>query len=179
MNVLEYIGLEELGVKISVVSVLVAVSDFLLKKFSAKIPKFIVNYLPLVIGLLGAFISELIASGKFRFTKEVFYSGLVAYSFGMVMSVGVRKLLCGDMLQNPLLMLVQGVAENICVKNAGAEYAEIVNILNNLETTDRATAKTDIISLLKKAAKDDVSDAEILAAAEMILLSAQNLIKEK
>ena len=179
MNVLQYIGLEELGVKISVVSVIVAVSDFLLKKFGAKIPKFIVNYLPLIIAIIGAFIAELIASGKFRLTKEVLYGGLVAYSFGTVMSVGVRKLMRGEVPDNSLLMLVSGIAENICVQNAGAEFSEIVNILNTLGSTDRAAAKSDIAAILKKAAKADVSDAEILAAAEIILLSAQNLIKEK
>ena len=179
MNLLQYIGLEGLGVKITVVSVIVAVSDFVLKKFGAKIPKFIVNYAPLVIAVIGTVVAELISSGKFKFDKEMFYGALVAYSFGTVISVAIRKLLRGETPDNPLLMLVSGVAENICVKNAGAEYSEIVNILNNLANIDRNSAKNDITALLKKAAKEDVSDAEILAAAEIILLSAQNLIKEK
>ena len=107
------------------------------------------------------------------------YGGLMAYSFGTVISVGIRKLISGETPENALLMLVSGVAENICVKNADAEYSEIVNILNNLSEIDRKEAKKGITALLKKAAKENVSDAEILAAAEIILLSAQNVIKEK
>lgn len=179
MNLLQFIGLEKLGLKITVISAIVAASDFLLKKFGGKLPRFIVNYSPLAVAVIGTIIAELIESGQFKLGKEIFYGGVMAYSFGTVISVGVRKLINGETPENALLMLVSGVAENICVKNAGAEYSEIVNILNNLAAIDRTEAKNSITALLKKAAKENVSDAEILAAAEIILLSAQNIIKEK
>ena len=181
MNVIQYFGPfgNGLEIKVAAVAAIVAIADALFKIFGGRIPKFIVNYMPIIIAMAGAAIAELIASGKFSISKEIFYSGLMAYSVGTVVSVGIRKLIRGEKTENSLLMLVQGIAENICVQNAGAEYAEIVNILKTLAQTDRSGAKSDITAQLKKVAKENVSDAEILAAAEIILLSAQNLIKEK
>ncbi|MBO4251953.1 MAG: hypothetical protein J5911_04775 [Clostridia bacterium] len=179
MDILQLIGLEELGVKIAVLALIVGTTDFLLKTFGAKIPKIIVNYAPLPVAVFGAVIAELITSGQFRFTTEEFYSGVMAYSLGTVLSVAVRKLLHGESTESTLLMLVSGIAENVCVKNASAEYSEIVRILDNLADVSREDAKEGISSQLKKAAREGVSDAEILAAAEIILLSAQNLRKEK
>lgn len=179
MEILRLLEPNGLGVKIAVLAAIVAATDFTLKKFGAKIPRFVVNYSPLVVAVLGSVIAELITSGKLQLTKDVFYGGFAAYSVGTVISVAVRKLLRGESDDNVLLTLVTSIAKNICANGSGADCSEIVRILSDLTEKDTEETKVRIITILKKAAKENVSDAEILATAEMILLSAQNLKKEK
>ena len=179
MKFLQLIGLDGLGLKVAVIAIAVAITDALLKKFSKRVPRFIVNYLPLLMAAVGVIIAELIVNKSAELAEESFYEALMAYSFGTVISVAVRKILRGENVDDALLMLVQGVAENLCGENAGEEFMEIVKILTDFNETDDAFISLEIASILKKAAKDGVSDADINAAAEIILLSAKNFIKEK
>lgn len=156
----------------------------LLKKFGGRIPNFIVNYLPLFIAAFSTALAEFFASGKAEFSEETFYGGLMSYSLGTIVSVGIRKLLHGEKIDDALLLLVQGVAEKICIENANAEFTKIVGIIKTLMMSNNndeysLSAKNDVAAILKTVVKEGVSEMEINSAAEIILLSAQNLIKEK
>ena len=101
----------------------------------------------------------------------------MAYSIGTLAAVWLRKLFRGEISEDELLLLIKSVAYNLCGDNSAVTKA-ILNLLRNFSTGDHETLRKSIALLLKKSAKQGVSDAEITAATEEILLSA-NRIKEK
>ena len=179
MNVLNFIELNGFTVKLLIVTIIVAVAELLLKKFGKKLPAFVVNYLPLILAFISEFIAEYIVTGDAIAVEEVLCGGLMAYSIGMLTAVWVRKLFRGEIEKDELFLLIKSVAGNLCGDDSAVVNA-IVKLLRNFSasTGDHDILRKSIALLLKKAARQGVSDAEITAAAEEILLSA-NRIKEK
>ena len=178
MNFIRFIGPDGFGVQIAVVAAVVAATEILLYKIKG-VPAVVANYLPLVIAAAGTVIGDLIASGEIVFSEDLFYESVIAYSFGSVLFVSVRKILRGENPEDALLVLIERVAESVCTDNAKTAMAKIAEIIRNLGSIDFAAAKDEIVSVLKTVAKEGVSKAQITDIAETILQSAQKFKKEK
>lgn len=177
MNVINILELNGFTVKVLIVTVIVATAELLLKKFGKKLPAFLVNYFPLILAFISEFIADFIVNGGTIAVEEILCGGLMAYSIGTLAAVWLRKLFRGEISEDELLLLIKSVAYNLCGDNSAVTKA-ILNLLRNFSTGDHETLRKSIALLLKKSAKQGVSDAEITAATEEILLSA-NRIKEK
>ena len=179
MNVFNFIELNGFTVKLLIVTVIVAVAELLLKKFGKKLPAFVVKYLPLILAFIAEFVAVMISKDGTIIPEEVLCGGLMAYSIGTLAAVWVRKLFRGEVSKDELFLLIKSVAGNLCGDDSAAVNA-IVKLLRNFSAGagDHDILRKSIALLLKKAARQGVSDAEITAAAEEILLSA-NRIKEK
>lgn len=175
---IRFIGSGEFGLTTAIIAVIVACVETVLMKFG-KLPKWIENSLPLFIAVIGTVVSDVILNGRAELTEDVFYGGLMAYSLGTILSVSVRKILRGEKADDALFSLVEGITERVCRENSEAELLKITDILRSVATGDPVSAKTDIVAVLDGIKKDGVSSAEIAAVAEIILLSAQKLKKEK
>lgn len=178
MNFIHLIESEEFGVSIAIIAVIVAVTETLLKKFK-NTPQFLVNYLPLLVALIGTIVKDIILSGRVVVTEDVLYVGLMSYSLGTILSVSVQKILSGEKADDALFMLVKGITERICRENSKAEINKIVGIVLNAKDENTVSVVNEIVAVLDGVKKDDVSLSEITAVAESILLSAQKLKKEK
>lgn len=179
MNVIQLFGLKEFGIEVAIAAAVVAVAEFALKKFGGKLPTFIANYLPLIIAFAAYSVVYLAVYGGIDCFDDLLYGGIFAYSIGTVAAIAAIKLLRGEKADDALFLLVQGVAENILRENSCSEITEIASFLRRISDYGAVSVKQNIVAILKKAAKHGVSDTEIDNIAEIILLSAQSLIKEK
>ena len=177
MNVFNLFELNGFTAKVLSVTVIVAAAELILKKFGKKLPAFLVNYIPPLLAFLGEFTACCIINGKAEINDATLCGGLTAYSLGTLFAGWIRKLFKGEISEQELFSLVKTVAYNLCGED-NAVVSAIIKALKNLSAGDLISAKDDIFALLKKAAKNSVSDKEITTATEQILLSA-NRIKEK
>lgn len=178
MNVIRFIGFEGLTIQVALIAAIVFAAETALKKFSARVPNLIANWLPLLVSLILTALVNLI-SGDCVFCENTLYEALLSYSFGTIAAVALSKIIRGEVPQDAFFMLIQGITEGILKENSAAEMAEIAKALKNSENTNTDDLKERIVLVLKKAAKDGVSQSEIAAIAELILQSAKTLKKEK
>ena len=177
MNLIQFIGSEGFGVRVAIVAAVCAALKIVLKGIKS-VPDCVAVYLPLIAAAAGTIVGELILSGGIVLSEELFYECVISYSLGSVIYVSVRRILRGEKPEDALLTLVKSLAEDVCVESAQAEMAEIARILSECESTDFSSVKNDVIALLKSAAKEKITDAQISMIAETILLSAQKFKKE-
>ncbi|GEM_PF-4456712 len=178
MNVINFISIHVFEFKVVISAIVVAAAEILLKKFGEKLPNFIVNYLSLFIAFAAEFFGDLIVSGSPCFTEELLYGALLAYSFGTFVQVWIIKLLRGENADNELFLLVKSITENLCGENSATEISAIAKLLKDVASADEEVLKERIVALLKKRAKDGVSETAITSVAELILQSAKQLKKE-
>lgn len=181
MNFIQFIGTEDFGISALVLAVAVGITDFALKKIKG-VPDYIANYLPLIVALLGTGVAEIIADGHITFSETAFYTAITSYSVGTLISVFARKTLRGENTGDALFALVQCVSAGVLKDGAEATLHEIVAILSDLiEQNDKndELIKDKVVSVLEAVKKDGVSPREITDVAEIILLSAKRLKKEK
>ena len=178
MNVIQLLELNDFGVTLIIVTVVVAIAELLLKRFGALLPNFAVNYLPLLISFIAGIALQYAYTGNVEVTEELICGGLMAYSLGTVIAVWIRKLFRGEISEDELFMLVKSIVLPLVNENSAGEISAIVKLLRGANAVDNETLKNRIADLLKKTAKIGVSEAQIAAVAEKILLSA-NSLKEK
>lgn len=180
MNFIQFIVSEDFGLCAIIVAAIVAGTELVLKKIKG-VPAFVANYLPLILAIVLTAVTELILKGQIEFSETLFYAAVTAYSLGTVVAVSARKILRGENPSNALFALVQGIAEGVLKDGADAALKEIVTILsgagNGGENDERV--KQNVVSVLSSVKKDGVTLNEISAVAELILLSAKQLKKEK
>ncbi len=175
---IRFIGSGEFGLATVIIAVIVACVETVLNKIG-KLPRWLENFLPLFVAVMGTILSDVIISGRAELKEDVLYGGIMAYSLGTILSVSVRKILRGEKADDALFSLVEGIAERVCRENSETELYKITDILESTLFSDPASAKNNVIAVLNVIKKDGVSSAEIAAVAEIILLSAQKLKKEK
>ena len=178
MNVINFISIHGFEFKVVISAIVVAAAEILLKKFGEKLPNSIVNYLSLFIAVAAEFVGNLIVSGSPCFTEELLYGALLAYSLGTLATVWVIKLLRGENADKELFLLVKSITENLCRENSATEISAIAKLLKDIASADENALKERIVALLKKGAKDGVSETAITSVAELILQSAKQLKKE-
>lgn len=178
MNVVRFIGFEGLTVSVAVIAAIVFAAEIALKQLNGRIPHFIANWLPLFLAAICTLLKNLI-TGEKAFSENTVYCALFSYSLGTIAAVSLKSVLRGEVPEDAFLMLVKGIAEDVLKENSAAEMAEIADALKNAAASDTDGLRELILSVLKKAAKDGVSQREIAAIAELILQSAKQLKKEK
>lgn len=176
MNVINLISIQGFGLKVAISASIVAATEILFKKFGEKVPNFIVNYVSLFIAFAAEFVGNLV-SGNACLSEELLYGALLAYSFGTLAKVWIMKLLQGENVRDELFLLVKSITENLCVDSA-TDISAIAELLRNICSADEDALKERIIVLLKRGAKEGVSETAIKSVAELILQSAKQLKKE-
>ena len=165
---------ENFGIRITIIAMIVASADLVLYKFREKLPLYITNYLPLAIALAVSAVNGAIAFGSVLKANDL-SAGIIAYSIGLALSAIGKKVFRGERLNGALTYLIREITAAVCKDDVASEIAAII-----LAASDNESDVVDnLADVLQKHAKENVSEAEILATVNLIILSTENFRKTK
>ena len=164
---------DNFGIQVSIIAVAVAVTDIVLYKLRDKAPSYLSGYLPLAVAMLITVIYGAITTGQV-FTRNNFSAGIISYSLGLAFSVVIKKIFRGEKIDAAIVFLVSEITSAVCKDDVAAE---IVGIL--LSIKDEEDVTDDIADVIKRHAKDDVTESEIIATVNLIMLSTEQLRTKK
>ena len=167
------------GLQIAVISAICAAISITLRTISEKsdkIPDFIAVYGSLAFAIVCATVWESVRLQKLLLSEETLSVGVLSYSVGTVISVAVRRIFKGERIESALVMLIEGIVSGLVTESPAAEIAELLLLCPE---NGEAHREENVAEILKKNAKDGVSDAEIESVVRLILISADRLIKKR
>ena len=164
------------GIQVAVIAGAVATADLLLYKFGKKLPAYFVNYLPLALAIIVAAIFGAAEKGEIL-TRSAISAGVISYSVGIALSVTVKKIFRGEKPDGALLFLINEMTAALCKDDVAAEIAAA--LLTGEVDNSQDDVSDKIAEVIAAHAKDGVTEKEIVAAVQLILLSTENFRKAK
>ena len=162
------------GKTVVIIAIVCAAIDFLLNRFCAKLPKFVLKYASGGIAVVASFVADIILKKEFFFSAQAFYSGIVAASMGKLFAFTLNKIINGEKVDKDVIItVIRSFLFGIMGENETAKAAvEIYSVINDLKESqpEKENVKEKIVAIMKSKTVS-ASDEELEAIADMILSS--------
>ncbi len=159
-----------------IIAILVSLSCFLLKYFlKEKMPLRLNTYLPSIMAIFLQFLYDcLFVTKGVSFTLDTFYAGILSSSLSTIFTLVICKIIKGEKLTEPLLLLIYGLIEGY-VKTSSIERVAsgIKEIIEGALEQNLSLEK--ISNLIKEFKLDDISGEQIDELSIHLLTSASTI----
>lgn len=161
-----------------IIAVVSGIADFILNKFFTELPKFVLKYASGILSVAASLFVDMIVKKEFAFSVQALYGGILAASFGKLLSFTLIKIINGEKPdENAIITLIEGLLFNYIpcgnLKKTATEIAEVVKAITEPDLNSPETEKKIVEILLRNA--ESVTESEADFVSKLILTSVYSL----